>query len=125
MWRNYVICVLLGLLIAVSATSLNLLRQDMTAQSEADRLRQRAVAAEATRSGLQQQVDQLQGTRPAAATPIAQAVTTVPGSPRSTPVAAPVPTVLVTSPDSPILQQIEADVATLRGLQPKASVPVR
>src|SRR6516164_7299287 len=58
MWRNYVICVLIGLLIAVTVSSIVLLRQTQTTQSDLNSLRQRAVAAEATSSSLQQQVDQ-------------------------------------------------------------------
>jgi hypothetical protein len=49
------------------------------------------------------------------------------GNPTATaaPVAAPVPTVQVSGADSALVQQIEADVAGLRGLQPRASVPLR
>ncbi|MBV9577412.1 MAG: hypothetical protein JO057_02355 [Chloroflexi bacterium] len=61
MWRNYVICVLIGLLIATSLSSLTLLRQTQTTQSQTDQLRQRAVAAEATSSSLQQQVNARSG----------------------------------------------------------------
>jgi hypothetical protein len=118
MWRNYVICVLIGLLLATSVTSLNLFRQTQAQQSDTTALRQRAVAAEATRSSLEDQLDQRNG-----ATPTPQAVNIVPAAPRSTPVAAPAPT--VTSGDSPILKQIEADVVKLRGLQPKSTVPVK
>jgi hypothetical protein len=95
MWRNYVICVLIGLLLVSSGSSVALLRQVMTAQAEVDRLRQQA--------------------RQAAATPTAVA----------TPVAAPVPTIQVSGADTALLHQIEADVASLRGLQPRASVPLR
>jgi hypothetical protein len=100
MWRNYVICVLIGLLIATSVSSLTLLRQSQSAQSQVDLLRQRAVAAESTRTSLQQQLDGSAGG-----------------------VAAPSPTLV--GADSSLLQQIEAQVATLRGLQPKTTVPVR
>src|SRR5438874_597718 len=122
MWRNYVICVLIGLLLATSVSSVTLLRQSTAVQSDADRLRQRAVAAESTTPSLQQQIDRSQA---AAATPAAQTVSTVPAGPRATPVAAPAPAVGVIGPDSPILQQIEDNVATLRGLQPKSPVSVR
>jgi len=122
MWRNYVICVLIGLLLATSVSSVTLLRQSTAVQSDADRLRQRAVAAESTTTSLQQQIDRSQA---AAATPAAQTVSTVPAGPRATPVAAPAPAVGVIGPDSPILQQIEDNVATLRGLQPKSPVSVR
>src|SRR5207244_6859426 len=39
--------------------------------------------------------------------------------------AVPVPTVAVSGGDAALLQQIETNVATLRGLQPKAQVPLR
>src|SRR5438105_13161620 len=96
MWRNYLICVLLGLLLATSVTSITLLRQSTAVQSDADRLRQRAVAAESTSASLQQQQQlQQQTDRPqaAAAMPRAQPVSTVPVAPRATPVAAPAPAV--------------------------------
>jgi hypothetical protein len=64
MWRNYVICVLIGLLIATSLTSLTLFRQTQTTQSQTDQLRQRAVAAEATSSSLQQQAQGAKGSTP-------------------------------------------------------------
>ena len=95
MWRNYVICVLIGLLLVSSGSSVALLRQVMTTQSEVDRLRQQV--------------------RQAAAAPTAVA----------TPVAAPVPTIQVSGADTALLRQIESDVAGLRGLQPRASVPLR
>jgi hypothetical protein len=133
MWRNYVICVLVGLLIAVSLGGLNVLRQNLTTQSQTDQLRQRAVAAEATSASLQQQVTQLQsaatpdaGNRivtQAAVTPTPQSVSIANIAPRPTTVAAPAPT--VTSADSPVLQQIESDVVNLRGLQPKNPVPIQ
>ncbi len=64
MWRNFVICVLIGLLIATSLSSLTLFRQTQTTQSQTDQLRQQAVAAQATSTGLQQQVEQLKGATP-------------------------------------------------------------
>src|SRR5437879_919883 len=57
-WRTYVICVLTGLLIAGVVGSAAVVRQVGVAQSDADRLRQRLIAAESTQSSLQQQVDQ-------------------------------------------------------------------
>ena len=95
MWRNYVICVLIGLLLVSSGSSVVLLRQVMATQGEVDRLRQQV--------------------RQAAAAP-----TTVPA-----PLAAPVPTIQVSGADTALLRQIEADVASLRGLQPRAAVPLR
>lgn len=117
MWRNYVICVLIGLLLATSVSSLNLLRQTQTQQSELNVLRQRAVAAEATSSS-QQRV-------PVEATaPTPQSVSIAPvATPRPTTIAIPEPT--VTSADSPILQQIEIQVARLRGLQARTPVAIK
>ena len=73
MWRNYVICVLIGLLIATSVTSLNLFRQTQSDQSANAALRQRALAAEATSSAVQQQPD--------VATPEPQSVSIAPVAP--------------------------------------------
>jgi hypothetical protein len=137
MWRNYVICVLVGLLIATSLGGLNVLRQNLASQSQTDQLRQRAVAAEATSSSLQQQVDQFKGASPTpdagnpivsqpaapAATPTPRSVSVANTAPRPTSAAVPAPT--VTSADSPVLQQIESDVVNLRGLQPKTPVPIQ
>src|SRR5690348_14716760 len=149
MWRNYVICVLIGLLIATSLSSLTLLRQSQTTQSQTDQLHQRAVAAEATSASLQQQVNGLKGATPdtgnaivtpasdGAATPTGgnAIVTPVAGNPRAgatptpqsvaiapvapRPTTAAAPAPTVTSADSPVIQQIESDVVNLRGLQPK------
>src|SRR5690242_20427505 len=101
MWRNYVICLLAGLLIATSLSSLVLLRQNQLTQADVGNLRQRAVAAEATRSSLQQQVDQNAPTRPAGnpivtagATPTPAPLAVAP-APTRQPVA--VPTLAVTS----------------------------
>jgi hypothetical protein len=130
MWRNYVICVLIGLLVAVSASSITLLRQNQVAQSDANGLRQRAAAAESTRTSLQQQLDQLSSTpttQPRGnpiVTPTPRSVSVVPVAPLPTP-AAPAPGIAVTNGDSPVLRQIESDVANLRGLQPKTAVPVQ
>lgn len=133
MWRNYVICVLIGLLIATSLGGLSLLRQSQSTDSQTDQLRERAVAAEATTTSLQQQLGQLKPTpgtgnpivsQPAnnpTPTPLSVSVANV--APRPTTVAAPAPT--VTSADSPVLQQIESDVVNLRGLQPRSVVPIQ
>ncbi len=114
MWRNFAICVLIGLLLATSVSSLNLLRQTQTQESQLNVLRQRAAAAEATSSSLQAQ--------PTEAAPASVSIAPV-ATPRPTTVAVPEPT--VTSADSPILTQIEAQVSTLRGLQTKTQVPIR
>ena len=123
MWRNYVICLLAGLLIATSLSSLVLLRQTQTSQGDVNNLRQRAVAAEATRSSLQQQADERSTAAPtsppgnsivtagATPTPAPVAVAPAPAAPTRQPVA--VPTLAVTSSDNPILQQIEDRAAGL------------
>ena len=108
MWRNYVICVLIGLLLVASGSSVVLLRQSMLTQATTEQLRQRVVSAQATQTSLQQQVDQL---KPAGATPPA--------------VAAPLPTIGPEGPALALLQRIESDVSTLRGLSPKTDVPKR
>jgi hypothetical protein len=135
MWRNYVICVLVGLLIATSLSSLTLLRQTQATQSQTDQLRQRAVAAEATSASLQQRGEPANGT-PAAGNPIVsqpasnatatpQSVSIANSAPRPTVALASTPYPTVTTADSPILQQIQSDVANLRGLQPKTTVPIQ
>src|SRR5581483_2956608 len=109
MWRNYVICILLGLLIATSVTSLNLLRQTQAQQADVVALRQRATAAEATRTALQ-----TTGPTSGDLAPTPPAVSVAPAVPRPAPTAS--------SSDSSALQQIESDVARLRGLTPKNTV---
>ena len=108
MWRTYVICVLIGLLLVSTGSNIVLMRQLLTVQSDTDRLRSRLTAAESAQNSLQQQVDQLK--------------VATPGT-RSTPAA--VPTLAVGGPDRILLQQIEDDVAGLRGLQPKRDVTLR
>jgi hypothetical protein len=97
MWRTYVICVLIGLLLVSTGSNVLLLRQVLATQADADRLRSRLTAAEGTQNSLQQQLDQL--------------------------VAA--PTALIAGPDRGLLQRIQAEVAGLRGLQPRADVPLQ
>src|SRR5438876_9495451 len=105
MWRTYVICILIGLLLVSTGSNVLLMRQVLAVQSDTDRLRSRLTAAESAQNSLQQQLDQLKVATPAA---------------RSTPAA--VPTVAVGGPDRALLQQIEDDVSGLRGLQPKNDV---
>jgi hypothetical protein len=112
MWRSYVICVLIGLLLVSTGGSVLLMRQIVSAQSDADRLRQRVAAAESASASLQQQIDQLK-----VATPGARPTPGVP--------AAPVPTVAIAGTGRALLQSIENDVSGLRGLQPKSQVPLR
>jgi hypothetical protein len=107
-WRTYVICVLIGLLLVSTGSNVLLMRQVLAVQSDTDRLRSRLTAAESAQSSLQQQLDQLKVATPGA---------------RSTPAA--VPTLAVGGPDRALLQQIEDDVAGLRGLQPKRDVTLR
>jgi hypothetical protein len=139
MWRNYVICLLIGLLLATSASSLTLLRQTQ----EIPGLRQRAVSAESTTTALQQQgpsaTSAAQGNAIVQGTPQAnpQGNAIVQATPQTTPqgvaiapaapapIAIPTPGPTVTSGDSPVLQQIESDVSSVRGLQPKSTVPIQ
>jgi hypothetical protein len=153
MWRNYVICVLIGLLLVTSGTSVMLLRQNIASQADAARLRQFATSQLSTQTSLQQQLNQAQttpvvqaaptsstsasasagaaGSRrvappPAAgSTPAPVAVAQPTLVPRATPVTAPVPTIGPNGPDPAVLRQIETEVSSLRGLQPKAEVPVQ
>jgi hypothetical protein len=130
MWRNYVICVLIGLLVAVSVSSLFLLRQTQTTEADLTSFRQRAVAAEATRSSLQQQLDERTPTSAPAGNAIVDANATptpltVAVAPAPTRPVVPAPTLAVTGGESPVLQQIEAQVVQLRGLQPKTAVTVK
>ena len=94
MWRTYVICVLIGLLLVSTGGNVLLTRQLLAAQTDADRLRQRLANVP---------------------TP----------APAPTALAAPVPTIAASVPDRLLLQQIEDQVATLRGLPPKGQVLVR
>src|SRR5258708_37684845 len=84
------------------------MRRVLTVQSDTDRLRSRLTAAESAQNSLQQQLDQLRVATPGA---------------RSTPAA--VPTVAVAGPDRALLQQIEDDVAGLRGVQPQRGGALR
>jgi hypothetical protein len=99
MWRVVVILVLIGLLVVSTAGNVFLMRQTVSTQAEADRLRQRAVAAEATRGALLEQQ-----AKPSAPVP---GVSTSAG------------------PDRALIQRIEQQVAGLRGLQPKSEVTLR
>jgi hypothetical protein len=108
MWRTYVICVLIGLLLVSAGSDVLLLRQTLVQQADNDRLRARLAAAEGNQNALRQQIDQL---KLAAASPTAN------------PPAVPLPTVAVAPSDLAPLQQIQRDVAFLRGLQPKQDVP--
>jgi hypothetical protein len=114
-WRTYVICVLLGLLLVATGGSVVLTRQVLSAQADADRLRQRVAASESAQSKLQQQLDQLSRAQASGGTT----------SPTPSAVGAPVPTVDVSGPTRALLQRIEDQVAGLRGLQPKNQVPLR
>lgn len=111
MWRSYVICVLIGLLLVSTGGNVLLTRQMLAQQADTDRLRARLAAAETQQRTLQQQVDQLQ-TGAGATTPTVQPEPAL-------------PTVGITGPDHAVLQQIEDDVASLRGLAPLRDVPLR
>jgi hypothetical protein len=108
MWRNYVICVLIGLLLVSTGGSVVLTRQLLTAQADTDRLRQRVAIVESDRARLQQELDQLKTA----------------SAPRATP-AAPVPTLVPNANDRSLLQQIADQVSLLRGLQARSEVPIR
>jgi hypothetical protein len=116
MWRTLVILFLVGLLVVSTGANVFLARQTLDGQTESDRLRQRAVAAEATRGTLQSQLDQARASGTAAAPS---------GTPGTAP-AAPVPTVATAAgPDRALLQRIEQQVSQLRGLQPKSDVTLK
>ena len=107
MWRVAVILVLIGLLVVSTAGNVLLMRQTVSTQAEADRLRQRAVAAEATRGALLEQLEQLRsGTGPAGASADGTCATAA-------------------GPDRALIQRIQQQVAQLRGLQPKSDVTLR
>ncbi len=113
MWRTAIIVVLIGLLLASAGGNALLTRQMLSDQTDSDRLRARAVAAEATRGALQSQIEQLRAQ---------PAPSPVPGA--AAPAAAPRPTVAA-GPDRALLQRIQAQVVRYRGLQPNADVPLR
>jgi hypothetical protein len=115
MWRTYVICVLIGLLLVSTGGNVLLSRQVLGQQADVDRLRARLTAAETQQSNLQQQIDQLKLANPSAGTAAA---------PPSAPLA-PVPALVVSGSDRALLQQIEDDVAGLRGLAPLRDVPLQ
>src|SRR3954451_19372155 len=106
MWRNYVICVLLGLLLVTSGTSVLLLRQLLSNQADVSRLQTRLAGAEAAQNALQQQADR----QPA-------------DTSRPAPLA--LPTITIGPTEQATLQQIETDIAGLRGLPPQSELPLR
>ena len=134
MWRTYVILVLIGLLLVSTGGDVLLLRQMVSSQAEMDRLRARARNAEDQAAGLQSRVNELA----AAPTPASGAATPASGAgtPASGAAAAPTPGVAAPTvtpgsaastagPDRALLQRIEDQVSRLRGLRPKAEVPLR
>ena len=118
MWRSYVICVLIGLLLVSTGGNLLLGRQVIQQQTDADRLKQRLASSDSAQNSLQQQIDQV---KLQAASPNGQAGAT-PG-PAPTPAA--VPTVAIGAAQQTLLKQIEFDVSGLRGLEPKRDVPLQ
>jgi hypothetical protein len=114
MWRTYVICVLIGLLLVSAGSNVLLTRQLLAQQSDGDKVRARLTAAETQQNRLQQQLDELQAGGGAAS--VATSATTP---------AAPVPTLGVAANDTAVLQQIEDDVSGLRGLAPLRDVQLR
>jgi hypothetical protein len=119
MWRTYVICVLLGLLLVSTGGDVLLTRQVLGQQSDVDRLRARLTAAETQQSNLQQQIDQLKAASPSAGGAGG------PAAPAPSAPLAPVPTLVISGSDRALLQQIEDDVSGLRGLAPLRDVPLR
>src|SRR5437868_1920864 len=107
MWRTYVICVLIGLLLVSTGGNVLFGRQLLQAQSDTAQVQKRLTAAESAQNSLQAQLDQLK----------VQAQQTRPQTP--------VPTVAPIGPSQALLKQIEDDVAGLRGLEPKRDVPLQ
>jgi hypothetical protein len=107
MWRTYVICVLIGLLLVSTGASVLVMREVASVQSDADRMRARLIAAESTQASLQQQIDQLKA---AAASP-------QPSVPQ--------PTVAALAPAQSVLLQIQDEVAAIRGLRPRSDVQLQ
>jgi hypothetical protein len=93
MWRTYVICVLIGLLLVSTGGNVLLTRQLLAAQADSDRLRQRLADV------------------PTPTSPAAPSL--------------PVPVAVTSAPERLLLQQIEDQVALLRGLPPKTQVTLR
>jgi hypothetical protein len=116
MWRTYVICVLTGLLLVSTGSSILIMREVVSVQADADRMRQRMVAAEGAQANLQQQIDQLKAAQASGAP-----------QPQPTPsvAAVPVPTVAAPASAQSTLQQIEDEVAGIRGLLPRNQVPLQ
>ena len=110
MWRTYVICVLVGLLLVSTGGNVLLMRQVLATQAETERLRSRLVATESAQNSLQQQIDRLKIANPP-----------TPGA-RPGPAAVPAPA--IPGLDAALLRQIETEVAGLRGLQPRSDVPL-
>jgi hypothetical protein len=120
MWRSYVICLLLGLLLAAGAGSVVLTRQLLAAQAEGARLRQQMTAAQSAQASLQQQLDQLKIDQAAG---VSSSTAGASGSTATVP-SVPLPSIGISAPDRALLQQIEDQVAGLRGLEPKTQVPL-
>jgi hypothetical protein len=135
MWRSYVICVLIGLLLVSTGANILLLRQNLAQQTEADQLRARLTAAQtqanraaavtvatAAPAGGAGPVGSAPATSAAATPATATSASATPGA-----VGAPVPGpgASVSSPDHAELGAIEDQVAGLRGLAPQREVPVK
>ncbi|MDQ3812074.1 MAG: hypothetical protein M3336_17465 [Chloroflexota bacterium] len=110
MWRTVVILLLTGLLAVSVIVNIVVGRQVLTERADADRLRARAVAAEATRGTLESQLEQARAQAAFAAA-------------SGTPVV-PAPSV-ASGPDRALVARIQDQVVRLRGLQPKRDVPLR
>ena len=130
MWRTYVICVLVGLLLVSTGSNILMTRQLLAQQSDTDKLRARLTAAETQQNRLQQQLDQLQiaGGTAGSGTTAQGTPGTVAGQTGAGAPAAPVPTLgasTASGVNGALLQQIEDDVTGLRGLAPLREVPLR
>lgn len=110
MWRTYVICVLIGLLLVSTGGNVLLMRQVLQAQSDTAQVQKRLAAAESAQNNLQAQIDQLKVAAESQA---------------ATPTKVPLPTVAPNGVSEALLKQIESDVAGLRGLEPKRDVPLQ
>jgi hypothetical protein len=127
MWRTLGLIVLFGLLIVSVGGNVMFLQSARTSSADADHLRQRALTAEQQANMLQKQVDELsaanQQLQSAAPAPPTTGVSTLAPS-----VAAPTPAVsggVTPGLDQAAIQRMEGQVAVIRGLQPKSTVPVK
>jgi hypothetical protein len=118
MWRTLGLIVLFGLLLVSVGGNVVFLQSARGLSADADHLRQRALTAEQQANALQKQVDALAAANRQAPTSAAPASTTAMPTPAITGGSAP-------GLDQVTLQQMEGQVASIRGLQPRSNVLVR